>query len=451
MIPAAPVLLRRCSLVIWCALWGLASCHELDPYLDRCRRIRPDRYVVVLPHERVRSPAVQRFVARKEGEGFRVELLTFTPSRDRDRCARELRPRLAALRPPPGRHAYVLFVATHRELPMGPWQLDGGSEAVRSDVPYLLDGAPSPLPTRVWRRAFEPGFPWVLGRVPYSSESVLDKALNSGTRLARPRGTPLVLVGGERFAVWWDTSLVMSSARARFVEAGWRTVSYANDWPCDVELGLDAPDSIHAAHGVATARANRRRGDGVPPLAIPMALLDRVKDPEAKLFLTHWQYLAPDVVYLNSHGTSASVGSYLLPIDSWLRRGRDGRSRTPPERPAVLVNIACSGGVPNSPLLLYLFAHDFICAAVGSTVATAPLPLGAAIRAEVDVASLIAAELPLGVGLRAARESYFADARTSLWYWVIPSMAATVGQNLLGMTLYGDPSLQMPYLQRGDR
>ena len=48
--------------------------------------------------------------------------------------------------------------------------------------------------------------------------------------------------------------------------------------------------------------------------------------------------------------------------------------------------------------------------------------------------------LTTGLALRACLESYLCDARGSLSWWVRPSTPALAARNVLGITLFGDPT-----------
>ena len=411
------------------ALLAAAGCHSIDPFLERCASASPADYVVVVPGARAESPCVQAFLARKRAAGLTVHVVPIDLTLGaRERTTHVVR-QLDAHRPAPGELAYVLFLATADELPMGPWNVEGLDTPVESDLPLLLgDLAPdTPIAEATWSQALTPEFPWVPGRIPFADDATLTAALDGGADHAPPL---TAMLGAERFALWWDTSLVMSRARQRFVDRGWSAVTYAEDSPCDIELGESDEGALREQF--------RERGIGLP---------DGAPAPDAGLlFVAHWARTAPGVVYLNSHGSSlfiTTVGDYLL-SERKLDRLADVAAAwdTPPApaHPAVVVIAACQAGGPGSELTSRLFRDGWARTLIASTENTHPTPLWAAIRAEIDTGAALASGLPVGLGMRAVRESYFDDARSSWSYCLFDSTAPEVAQNLLALTLYGDPS-----------
>ena len=426
----------------------LAACHAIGPYLDRCESFVPQRYVIVLPTERQSVESVQEFAARRRSAGYDVQFAAFDPSGDARQRVYAVRDLLHALRPPPGQIAYALVLASHEELPMGPWRVVGASEPIHSDVPYFLTQAPDVMAEGTWAEVCHADFPWVIGRIPFVEAKPLARALRAGEQYAVNNEPRLAMLGGERFAVWPDTSVIMSFARERFEARGWRTLTYCQDWPNDIALGAVSDDELGVAHALATARGASRKASR----AVPADLLAGVKGAEALLFMMHWVHLAPDIVYLNAHGAAEQFGQYLLSsfdVRVLLRLCRELELPVAPRAPAVLANIACAGGVADSRLLWFLFRAGWVCAMIGSTETTAPIPVTAAIRTEVQAADVLVSGLSVGLAMRAARRSYYEDARSTLSYHCFSSTAVAMARNVLGMTLYGDPSIALPTVAPG--
>jgi hypothetical protein len=167
-------------------------------------------------------------------------------------------------------------------------------------------------------------------------------------------------------------------------------------------------------------------------------------------FGTYWVHAAPSLVYLNSHGSNlfgVSIGDYLLSEMRLERLEEQARLQgfpSAPASPAILVAAACQAGPGDSGLTRRLFEKGWIAALVASTEATAPVPLLAAIRTEIDTATILNSSLPAGMALHVFREGYLEDADDSFSFMLSESVRASVAKNILGITLYGDPSLRLP-------
>lgn len=407
----------------------LQACHSIQPYLEAAAEIEPKTYVIIAPPGRDELDCVRDFVARKRRSGFDVQFVTFAPAVPVPERFAAVASGLQARTPVEGKFGYVLVLATDVELPMANWRIPGSKAGFQSDLPLLMGHTdPSkPLTETEWLNIVGSELPWIAGRLPFNEEPRIRRALAASWAYASRDTPPLAMLGAERYSVWWDSSIVMARARRPMEARGWRTVTYGQDWPCDVELDID-PEDVPAAYATA-------------------GLKQRFKTPADLIFLAHWCELAPDVVYLNSHGSSfglVSVGDYLLSdrdIKRVLRaRGEGDRG---PRHPALVVIGACQAGGPTSDLTESLFRHGFASAVIASTENTSPTPLRAAIWAEIDTGAALASGLSVGLAFRAVRLSYLDDARSSWSYALFDSTAVGVAKNLLGLTLYGDPAMPM--------
>ncbi len=150
----------------------LPACHSIEPYLAQYATVDARRYVIVAPTGRDRLPCVQRFVSRKESEGFDVRLVTFPNAGSTRERLTTVRRQLNVHRPVGESLAYVLFLASHEELPMGPWKIEGSERTIRSDLPVLC-GHTDPsirLTESDWWSAVGHELRWVPGRIPFTVE-----------------------------------------------------------------------------------------------------------------------------------------------------------------------------------------------------------------------------------------------------------------------------------------
>ena len=410
-------------------LLGLGSCHSIDPYLDRCREVKPTGYVVVAPASRFELPCVKSLLERRSASGLRLSRIRFDADAPVEERWKHVNAALQAVRPKDGETAYVLFLASGEELPCGPWKIEGLDDPIESDIPLLLGrtNQNDAVDQAAWSSAFDGTFPWIPGRIPLTDPAALGAVLSPAGDVRRPSDeSPLALLGAERFAVWWDTSIIMSRARVPLEHAGFRTITYAEDWPCDLELGRTDPEDLRAQHELVG--------------------LDRGPADAGLVFASHWAHLAPDVVYLNSHGSSfftTSVGDYLLSIAKLDRLAKESKAlgcAARPRRPAIAVIAACRAGGPSSDLMQRLLSEGWAHTVIASAENTSPTPLWVAIWAEIDTSAALASGLSTGLAMRAVLESYYADAADS-WSWLLfGSTAPAVARNLLALSLYGDPA-----------
>ncbi len=360
-------------------------------------------YVLIVPAERAGRDYVAQFAAFKEGQGYRVSVLTFDTGLPVDGRIAQVRELLNEARPAAGQRAYALILAADEGLPLGPWRVAGVEAPIRSDLPLFLAGTIEPagpqeragtidrtttLAAADWAAGLEPDFPWVFGRLPFSDDAVLSASLAATEAFAqRDRATtPLALLGAETFRVASDSALVMNEAKARFQLNQWQAELYATDPPADVVI------DPAAVGGAAAAQL---------------------------LFVERWSRGSPEVVYVISHSNwlgeldgrrVEGLGDYLLSTEAFAAIRDESAGIGRPASPAVLVTTGCSTGAPDNALLEVLFAKGWVVAFIGSTETNGPLPLVAAVRSEVHMGDVLSRGLPLGPALRAVEWTYYADA-----------------------------------------
>jgi len=442
-------LARALALAILCSPL-LSSCVSWKAQAQRYAAIAPTRYLIVHPQGRQAWPAVEAFAAFKRGQGFAVEHLAFeldgTPA---ERFARVSRA-LAERRPAAGESAYVLFLATHDELPMGPWPIAGQPEGVHSELPLLAGHTEldSRLRDRDWMDALD--FPpvWIPGRLPYDEEPVVAAALTQTQELHELalEGAPRALLGTERVIIPKAAALIMSGVRDELVARGWEAVQLSEDRPRDEPL--DEP-----ALNLTTTHA------------------DGTEEPRGVLhpsFIAQWLRSSPELVYLISHASAHGIithdaehrplrselyigaGRMLLDARSlflWFRYDMHEQLDLParPSAPALLVTTGCSTGTPTNPLLATLVREGWMAAFCGSTTTNGPLPPIAALRAERSMPRYLTHDLPLGLALHACVNAYLSDSRSDPLGWLLYPWASRVRRaNVLSYVNYGDPSLRLP-------
>lgn len=112
---------------------------SLERHIDDYRQVKPKRFLLVMPQGRELLPCVVDFIAFKRGQGFTVDVLTFDTASlsPRERCL-FVQTCLAEQQPPRREHAFLLFLASNDELPMGPWKIQGVEQPIISDLPLLV-------------------------------------------------------------------------------------------------------------------------------------------------------------------------------------------------------------------------------------------------------------------------------------------------------------------------
>jgi hypothetical protein len=413
--------LLRGNTILACAsiaLFGSFGCSlSGQAYLNHYTHHRPQSYLVIAPQGRAKLDCVAQFLEAKRQEGLRVSVLEFSldlPMPDR-------LPEVARLieqnRPPEGELAYALIIASEAELPMSSAEIGKGA-AARSDLPLYL---PVPKGSRHdsqhdrWRTMSAPNFPWVFGRLPFDDPATLAASFRASAAYAtrsneKPR---FALLGAERIGRPSDSALVLTLARKRFIAHRWHSELYATDKPNDKQLD--------------------------PKLAFfDLTFLDR------------WQSDSPAIVYTLSHSgnecgeyhtkTITGQGRHLLsPLG--LITIQDIQKPSAPQSPAVFVSSACGLGYPENGLIDLLFDKGWIAAMITSTQSTYSTPLLPAVNAEINIAECIASGLPIGLALRATQRAYYDEAFILGDLLMPDEQKQKIATNLVGYTIYGDPSL----------
>lgn len=406
------------------------GCRSIQPYIQTYTQMPATHYVFVMPEGRETLPCVKEFIAFKQEQGFIPEVLSFSmgmsPS---DRCI-FVQEQLAQRKPNGNSCAYVLFIATEEELPMGPWKFEGHDQTVVSDIPLLLGKAILPEETirdDDWSDAYSSKFPWIPGRIPFSNADVLETIFSSTRQYFTQPATskPLALLGAERFMCMSDFSLIMGKAKRAFIKRDWESILFAQDWPSDVRLGKVKEDE-------SVVRISTRSIED-PNIAI---LYDVTID---KAFMEYWARHAPRIVYIGAHScqffddNNVSIGRYL--VSSYAMNALP--NNLGPNSPSVLMTTGCSVGRPSNSLLEKLFSEQWICCFVGASETSAPYPLWAGIGAEINIAKSIAEGLSPGLALRATRDCYYDQSKSR----ITSKKAWQIRRNLFSFVIYGDPSV----------
>lgn len=413
------------------------GCAGIETAIVRYESLVPEQLVIVLPEGRRESGAVERYAEAKRQLGYSLSWIEFDLSLEPSQRLAAVR---AGLPTTVDERRFVLILASPSELPMGPWSVEGLDGQVESDLPLFFDSIDQDevLTLERWCEAGDIDFPWYVGRIPFEDEAVIEAALVASTTYAE-RANRLALLGSERFAIWGDSAWIMSRARHRFRD-DWQVLTLGEDPPSDVRLG----------GGLERARLEL---DALA--AIPAGALEGAESPEDLEFALCWASLSPSLVYLNSHGTAGFgglIGHYLLSAWKLEQLGIQAEAKGfagDPSAPAILVSVACQAGPPDSDLTRWLFERGWVAAMVGSTELTAPVPLWPAVRAEIETASVLDSSLPIAMAMQLFRSRYLEDADDSFSFLLSGSVRADVAKNILGMTLYGDPTLRLPGAPRG--
>ncbi|MBN2703487.1 MAG: hypothetical protein JXR23_04675, partial [Pontiellaceae bacterium] len=412
---------------------AMSGCRSIQPYIQTYTQMPATHYVFVMPEGRETLPCVKEFIAFKQEQGFMPEVLSFSMALSPDERCIFVQEQLAQRKPNGNSYAYVLFIATEEELPMGPWKFEGHDQTVVSDIPLLLGKAIIPEETirdEDWSDAYSSKFPWIPGRIPFSDEDVLETIFSSTRQyFTQPETSkPHALLGAERFMCMSDFSLVMGRAKRAFIKQGWESILFAQDGPADVRVGKSKEDESVVRISARTAAD--------PNIVV---LYDVTID---KAFVRYWARHVPRVVYIGAHSclfsadNNISIGRYL--VSSYAINALSENLN--PDRPAVLMTTGCSVGKPNNDLLKKLFSEKWICCFVGTSETIDPYPLWAGIGAEINIAKSMADGMSPGMALRATRDCYFDQSKRKL----SSKKAWMIRRNLFSFVIYGDPSVTFP-------
>ncbi|MDF1665539.1 MAG: hypothetical protein P1V97_27515 [Planctomycetota bacterium] len=408
-----------------------SGCNLTANYVLEERLQQSVDYIVVGAPARLQLPCVQDFLKFKQGQGFQIQTLKLDLSKDMSaRCLSvqtELAKHSSTLDASSG---YVLILATPDELTMGPWKFEGLDRPRLSDVPYFLGKSCPPekeVAKDAWECLLDDDYVWDTGRIPYDDPSLLATIFDSTKRYFKNgREKRRAMLGAERFAVPFDSSLILNSAKKELTERGWEVVLHGRDWPYDVELG--------------------REGVGRPYW---------LRDEE---FMRSWAKTSPQLVYTLSHGGSRSIGRFLIDpivlsrlshksekgkaIEGTPYIARETRTRIfEPKAPAVLFSTGCFSGSPRSTVIRGLFEKGWLAGFGGFLDYSIPLPLVAALNSEVNVAKFAASKLPMSRVIRLIREVYVDQSSYDPFYWMVPYVRRSLMTNCLASIYYGDPSL----------
>ena len=426
--------------------WGLLSgCVSWRAQAQRYADLAPERYVIVHPEGREQWPAVEELMARKRGEGYRVERVAFDPELEPEERFLEVSRALVERRGPAGESAYLLILASHAELPMGPWTTTGAPEGILSDLPLLAghDRLGGRLLGRDWQAAVAFPPPWLAGRVPWDDERRVAALLEGARELERSEDPPSALLGTERFLVPRDASWVMGVVDEDLERLGWESILFAEDPP--FERSFDEKVGYR------------------PTLDEKGEVLS--KEPMYFGFTACWATEAPQLVYLISHASSLTArvpgeagapdgevkligaGRKLLEPLTFLKYAEaevHEQLETPkaPAIPALLVTTGCTTGHPDNPLLGGFARGGWVACIWTSTHLNSPLPLIAAIRAERCVPRYLSGGLTVGMAHQAALSAYLDDSLRDPLCWILsPWSWNQRAVNVLSYVIYGDPSL----------
>ena len=429
----------RCGLWIgcWLVLWA-SGCVSVERQTQRYQQLDPQRYVIVHPEGRETVPEYIEFARWKSQQGYSIEWIPFSTAASPEERFRSVSQQLKKRRPTDGQSAYLLIAATDEELPMGPWQPAGTDLTIRSDLPLLAgrEDLGGRLETSDWQPAV--AFPptWICGRIPYEDPEVVAAALKSARIFQEKQGPRSALLGSERFAVASDAALVMAGVRNDLQALDWSTHLFNEDWPRDLELDEKSVDVT-----ITSENGRRKR---VTKFRIEWG------------FISCWKSTSPDIVYVISHSSGftengiryVGAGDQLFaPRDFQLWNDSDFNTSTEqgsPATPAIFLTTGCTMGNPENPMLELMTEKGWAAAIITGTHNTAPLPLFAAIRAERSAPLYFAAGLTVGQTHHATLNAYLEDSNWDPGNWLLYPWARKAKlQNVLGLTIYGDPSISM--------
>lgn len=473
--------------ILACAMLFICGCNSINPAIQRYSKVNPHRFMIVLPEGRENIDPVRAFITFKENQGYQVEIIPFPLSLPVETRCVVVQQALAKITPAEGNYAYLFIMASHEELPMGPWQLEGLKQYIFSDLPYCM-GKETPLAGIIrdkdWRNLFAADNPWLVGRLPYTSQQSLTAFVDNNKLFAElaDQTNRFALFGGERFMFWNDSSLIMNRAKQVTQKLGWDATLCATEQPCDVKLGNSDEKTtrgeikviifytntcerplISTNHNTRTqflrvwAQSNPcavyaiSHSKGSFDYAFPQKdgrWTIYLQSPP-KQFTNTMQYVTQQIPKQLKWGLSA--GHYLISpfaIEQCKMQG------IKPLRPAVLMMTCCllasplsvvrqvdTNDIPYYNTIKSLFDEGWVCGYVGTTAVVAPLPPLAGIFSEINAPMFFNSGMPLGVAITAAKSCYYKQARQSITYWLFPSARRYLAINLFTFVIYGDPSL----------
>ena len=431
-----------CCLIFWSV-----GCVSVERQAERYQQLQPQRYVIVHPEGREATAEYVDFAQWKSQQGYAVEWVSFDDALPADQRFRNVSQKLKQLRPAKGESAYLLIAASNEELPMGPWQPAGTDLTIHSDLPLLAgrEELGGHLERAEWEPAIRYPPQWICGRIPFEDAEVIATTLNSARVFHEKQGPIQALLGTERFAIANDSSMVMAGVRNDLKELDWETQLYNEDWPREKDL---------------------------EELTVELKITEREEKNKTvrKMnvdwsFIESWNSQSPDLVYVISHASHMrntvtqkeyiGVGKKLffpLAFEVWgdptvnIWYGQRW-----PKSPAIFFTTGCQMGRPDNEMLNMLAANGWTAAMVTSTHNTSPMPLIAAIRAERAAPLYLAAGLTVGQSHSATLNAYLKDSNWDPVNWLLYPWAKKAKlKNVLGLTIYGDPSISLENRSNAD-
>ena len=424
-----------CCLIFW-----TVGCVSVERQAERYQQLQPQRYVIVHPEGRQATAEYVDFAQWKSQQGYAVEWVSFDASLPPEQRFRNVSQMLKQLRPAKGESAYLLIAASNEELPMGPWQPAGTNLSIHSDLPLLAgrEELGGPLERTEWEPAIRYPPQWICGRIPFEDAEVIATTLNSARVFHEKQGPIQALLGTERFAIANDSSMVMAGVRNDLKKLDWETQLFNEDWPREENL-----EEI-TVNLTITKREKKKKT--VQKIDVDWS------------FIESWNSRSPDLVYVISHSSHTretggqkdyiGVGNKLLfplafmvwgdpNVNTWFKQ------RTP-ETPAIFCTTGCQMGRPDNGMLKLMASKGWAAAMITSTHNTSPMPLLAAIRAERSAPLYLAKGLTVGQSHYATMNAYLKDSNWDPVNWLLYPWAKKAKlQNVLGLTIYGDPSISL--------
>lgn len=430
-----------------CLLFWTVGCVSVERQAERYQQLQPQRYVIVHPEGREATAGYVDFAQWKSQQGYAVEWVSFDVALPAEQRFRYVSQKLKQLRPAEGESAYLLIAASNEELPMGPWQPTGTDLTIHSDLPLLAgrEELGGHLERTEWEPAIRYPPQWICGRIPFEDAEVIATTLKSARVFHEKQGPIKALLGTERFAIANDSSMVMAGVRNDLKELDWKTQLYNEDWPRDKDLE-ELTVELVATKGKGEKKTTKK-------MNVDWS------------FIESWNSQSPDLVYVISHASHMrntvtqkeyiGVGKKLffpLAFEVWgdptvnIWYGQRW-----PKSPAIFFTTGCQMGRPDNEMLNMLAANGWTAAMVTSTHNTSPMPLIAAIRAERAAPLYLAQGLTVGQSHSATLNAYLKDSNWDPVNWLLYPWARKAKlKNVLGLTIYGDPSISLENRSNAD-